>query len=307
MPAKLSIKNLSKTYSTGFRALKNVNLCIEEGEILALLGSNGAGKTTLISILCGIIKPSSGVVKLGQYDIQRDYRKVRSMIGLVPQELYTDAFEKVINAVRFSRGLFNKPTDHDYIEQLLKELSLWDKRNSQVKTLSGGMKRRLLLAKALAHEPEVLFMDEPTAGVDVELRNDMWRLMTRLRGRGVTIILTTHYLEEAEILADKVCVINQGKIMLMEDKEKLRSQYGSKRLILHLQERLTSIPENLKDYDVTMSDSADQLNLSYNQQDENCVSTFFDELRSAEIRVADVSTRETSLEEIFVSLVGKDQ
>ena len=254
----ISIANLSKTYATGFRALKEINLDIKRGEIFALLGPNGAGKTTLIGIVCGILVPTAGKVTVGGHDILKDYRATRSMIGLVPQELHTDAFESVWGTVSFSRGLFGKPRNPAHIEKVLRALSLWDKKDAKIVTLSGGMKRRVLIAKALAHEPQVLFLDEPTAGVDVELRKDMWQVVRDLRASGVTIILTTHYIEEAEEMADRVGVINKGEIILVENKAELMRKLGKKQLILHLQKRLDTVPAELAGHPVMLSAGGDR-------------------------------------------------
>ncbi len=253
MQSIISIANLSKTYATGFQALKEINLDIRRGEIFALLGPNGAGKTTLIGIVCGILVPTAGKVTVDGHDILKDYRATRSLIGLVPQELHTDAFESVWATVNFSRGLFNKPRNPDYVEKVLRALSLWDKKDNKIMTLSGGMKRRVLIAKALAHEPQILFLDEPTAGVDVELRKDMWQVVRDLRASGVTIILTTHYIEEAEDMADRVGVINKGEIILVENKAELMRKLGKKQLILHLANKLDAIPHTLAAHDLTLA------------------------------------------------------
>jgi len=301
----ISITNLSKTYATGFRALKEINLDIRRGEIFALLGPNGAGKTTLIGIVCGILVPSAGKVSVGGYDILADYRATRSLVGLVPQELHTDAFETVWNAVSFSRGLFNKPRNPAHIEKVLRALSLWEKKDSRIVTLSGGMKRRVLIAKALAHEPQVLFLDEPTAGVDVELRKDMWQVVRDLRASGVTIILTTHYIEEAEEMADRVGVINKGEIILVEDKAELMRKLGKKQLILHLQKRLDAMPAKLATHALTLSDGGYELVYTYDTQVERTgITALLAELNSAGIRFRDLETRQSSLEDIFVGLVS---
>lgn len=300
----VSIANVSKTYASGYQALKNVNLDIKQGEILALLGPNGAGKTTLISIICGIVNASSGSVTVAGHDIIKDYRTTRSMIGLVPQELTLGAFEKVWNSLCFSRGLFGKKPNPNYLEKLLKDLSLWDKKSSMLMTLSGGMKRRVLIGKALAHEPVVLFLDEPTAGVDVELRKDMWALVRRLRESGVTIILTTHYIEEAEAIADRVGVINRGELLLVDEKHSLMHKLGKRQLILELDTVLTAVPESLQAWALELSADGCQLTYTY---DPHKIQTGINELlqaiRDADLLLKDVHTTKTSLEEIFVSLV----
>ncbi|WP_248307985.1 ABC transporter ATP-binding protein [Bosea sp. AS-1] len=300
----ISVSGLSKTYSTGFSALKSVDLEIRRGEIFALLGPNGAGKTTLISIICGLVKPSTGTVLADGYDIQRDYRAARSTIGLVPQELTTDAFETVWSTVSFSRGLFGKPKNPAFIEQILKELSLWDKKDTQIRRLSGGMKRRVLIAKALAHEPRILFLDEPTAGVDVELRQDMWQMVRRLRDSGVTIILTTHYIEEAEEMADRIGVISKGEIILVEDKTELMRKLGKKQLSLQLQQPITALPATLSTFDLSLSPAGDEIVYTYDTQaDRTGITTLLQDLSEAGIRFRDLSTSQSSLEDIFVSLV----
>jgi len=300
----LSVFDLSKTYSNGFTALKRVSLDVRKGEILALLGPNGAGKTTLISIVCGIVNASSGSVTVAGHDIVRDYRQARSMIGLVPQELTTDAFETVWATVSFSRGLFNKPKNPAFLEQVLRDLSLWDKKDQKILTLSGGMKRRLMIAKALSHEPELLFLDEPTAGVDVELRRDMWNLVRRLREKGVTIILTTHYIEEAEEMADRVGVINKGELMLVEEKAALMRQFGKKQLTIDLQEPLAAIPESLAKYRLELQDEGRRLRFTYDSRGERTgMTALLADLVASGIRFRDLDTEQTSLEEIFVSLV----
>jgi ABC-2 type transport system ATP-binding protein len=302
----LSVTNLSKTYASGFCALKDVNLDIERGEIFALLGPNGAGKTTLISIICGIVNPSEGSVCVDGHDIIADYRVTRSLIGLVPQELHTDAFETVWATVTFSRGLFNKPRNPDYVAKVLKDLSLWDKKDSKIMTLSGGMKRRVLIAKALSHEPRVLFLDEPTAGVDVELRKDMWNVVRSLRDSGVTIILTTHYIEEAEEMADRIGVINRGELILVESKLELMRKLGRKRLILHLQRPLAAVPPALAAYNLALGDGGGELVYSYDTQSERTgITALLRDLNEADIRFRDIKTTESSLEEIFVSLVRR--
>jgi ABC-2 type transport system ATP-binding protein len=300
----ISVKNLSKTYSSGFEALKNVNLEVRHGEIFALLGPNGAGKTTLISIICGIVNATGGDVKVAGHDIVGDYRAARSMIGLVPQELTTNAFEKVWDDVSFSRGLFGKPPNPALIQKILKDLSLWDKKDAKIITLSGGMKRRHMIAKALSHEPEILFLDEPTAGVDVELRRDMWNLVRSMRETGVTVILTTHYIEEAEEMADRVGVINKGEIILVEDKAALMRNLGKKQLTLELQSPLGSVPATLSAYHLELVDGGSELVFTYDTQGERTgITALLGDLGKAGIRFKDLQTRESSLEEIFVNLV----
>jgi ABC-2 type transport system ATP-binding protein len=308
MPSIISIKNLSKTYATGFRALKDINLDIRRGEIFALLGPNGAGKTTLIGIVCGILKPSEGTVTVDGHDIITDYRAARSLIGLVPQELHTDAFESVWATVSFSRGLFNKPKNPAYVEKILRALSLWDKKDSRIMTLSGGMKRRVLIAKALSHEPQVLFLDEPTAGVDVELRKDMWQVVRDLRASGVTIILTTHYIEEAEDMADRVGVISKGEIILVEEKAELMHKLGKKQMILQLQKKLGVLPPELAAHNLTLSEDGHELVFTYDTQAERTgVTSMLSALSAADIRFRDLSTTQSSLEDIFVGLVSERQ
>ena len=280
MNSVISIKNLSKTYESGFQALKNVNLEIREGEIIALLGPNGAGKTTLISIVCGIVNPSEGSITVNDYDIIKDYRQARSSIGLVPQELHTDAFESVWSTLVFSRGLFGKGPDPVHLEKVLKSLSLWDKKDNKIMTLSGGMKRRVMIGKALAHEPRILFLDEPTAGVDVELRKDMWQVVRELRGSGVTIILTTHYIEEAEEMADRIGIINQGELILVEEKKALMQKLGEKRLTLHLSHAIESVPESLKEFGLIIKNSGMDLVYTYDvQQDSSDITSLLDGLK----------------------------
>jgi ABC-2 type transport system ATP-binding protein len=306
MPTIISIANLSKTYATGFRALKGINLDIRRGEIFALLGPNGAGKTTLIGIVCGIINPSEGSVTVDGHDIIKDYRATRSLIGLVPQELTTDSFETVWATVSFSRGLFGKPRNPAHIEKVLKELSLWDKKDNKIMTLSGGMKRRVLIAKALSHEPQILFLDEPTAGVDVELRKDMWQVVRDLRASGVTIILTTHYIEEAEDMADRVGVISKGEIILVENKAELMRKLGKKRLILHLQKKLDGVPAELAAHALTLSADGSDLIFTYDTQLERSgITTLLDDLNRAGIGFRDLRTEQSSLEDIFVGLVSE--
>ena len=301
----IEVTNLSKTYASGFQALKGVNLNIRRGEILALLGPNGAGKTTLISTICGIANPSGGTVTVDGFDIIKDYRKTRSLIGLVPQELTTDAFETVWATVTFSRGLFGKPANPAYIEKVLKDLSLWDKKDSMIMALSGGMKRRVLIAKALSHEPSILFLDEPTAGVDVELRKDMWNVVRALQETGVTIILTTHYIEEAEAIADRVGVIHNGEIILIENKSDLMSKLGKKQMILDLAESVNSIPPTLDKFGLDLSDDGTQLTYTYDTQAERTgITTLLSALHSAGISFNDLNTTQSSLEDIFVNLVS---
>ena len=300
----ISVSNLSKTYASGFQALKNINLEIRRGEIFALLGPNGAGKTTLISIICGIVKASEGSVLADGHDIIAHYRHARSLIGLVPQELTTDAFETVWATVRFSRGLFGKPANPAFIEKLLKDLSLWDKKDSRIMTLSGGMKRRVMIAKALSHEPQILFLDEPTAGVDVELRRDMWDMVRALRATGVTIILTTHYIEEAEEMADRIGVISKGELILVEDKVTLMNKLGKKQLTLHLQGRLESLPDELAGYQLDLSANGSELVYTFDAQGERTgIAVLLRRLGELGIDFKDLQTSQSSLEDIFVSLV----
>ena len=300
----LRVSKLSKTYASGFNALRNIDLTIGRGEIFALLGPNGAGKTTLISIVCGIVNASSGSVSVAGHDIVRDYRAARTMIGLVPQELSTDAFESVWNTVSFSRGLFGKAKDPAHIEKILRALSLWDKKDNKIMTLSGGMKRRLMIAKALSHEPQVLFLDEPTAGVDVELRRDMWQLVRNLRETGVTIILTTHYIEEAEEMADRVGVISKGELILVEDKTELMRKLGKKQLTLQLQQPLAQIPAGLDARDLALSKDGCELTYTYDAQGKHIgIAELLRNLAERGIQFKDLHTTQSSLEDIFVSLV----
>jgi ABC-2 type transport system ATP-binding protein len=304
MTSAISVTNLSKTYASGFQALKSVSLDIHHGEIFALLGPNGAGKTTLIGIICGIVNPSAGTVTVDGYDISADYRAARTLIGLVPQELTTDAFETPPATMRFSRGLFGKPPNPGHIEKVLRQLSLWDKKDDKIRMLSGGMKRRLMIAKALAHEPQILFLDEPTAGVDVELRKDMWQLVRELRASGVTIILTTHYIEEAEDMADRVGVINKGEIILVEDKVELMRKLGRKQLTLDLRERLDAIPAALAAHNLTLAADGKTLIYDYDTKGEHTgITALLDDLGRAGIGFKDLQTTQTSLEDIFVDLV----
>ncbi|HEY5565874.1 MAG TPA: ABC transporter ATP-binding protein [Gammaproteobacteria bacterium] len=306
MHSVISVKNLSKTYASGFQALKNVDLEIRRGEIFALLGPNGAGKTTLINIICGIVNPTEGAVIVDGHDIATDARAARASIGLVPQELTTDAFESVWATTTFSRGLFGKAADPAHIERTLKALSLWDKKDNKIMTLSGGMKRRVLIAKALSHEPTVLFLDEPTAGVDVELRKDMWNVVRNLRASGVTIILTTHYIDEAEEMADRVGVVNKGEIMLVEDKRVLMRKLGKKQMTLELHEPLPEIPEQLAGYRLDLTTDRTQVVYTYDTQgDRTGITTLLGELNRMGIKFKDIHTTQSSLEEIFVSLVKR--
>ena len=304
----ISVSDLNKIYSTGFNALKNVDLTIKQGEIFALLGPNGAGKTTLISIICGIVTPTSGKVLVDGHDILTEYRKSRSKIGLVPQELTTDVFEGVWATMKFSRGLFGKPPDDEYLEKVLKDLSLWDKKDSKIIALSGGMKRRLLIAKALSHEPTILFLDEPTAGVDVELRRDMWEMVRELRDKGVTIILTTHYIDEAEEMADRIGVINKGEIILVEDKYQLMEKLGKKQLTLELQRPLNTIPGELNGYNLELINNGNELVFTFDSREENTgIAGLIKQLNEKGIEFKDINSSQSSLEEIFVSLVSDKQ
>ena len=300
----ISVSKLSKTYASGFQALKSINLEIRRGEIFALLGPNGAGKTTLISIICGIVNPTGGVVRADGHDIITEYRAARSLIGLVPQELTTDAFETVWATVTFSRGLFGKPPDPGYVEKVLRDLSLWDRKDSKIITLSGGMKRRVMIAKALSHEPQILFLDEPTAGVDVELRQDMWETVRSLRESGVTIILTTHYIHEAEEMADRIGVINDGELILVEDKAELMRKLGKKRLTLQLQGELDGIPIELAGYGLELTAGGSELIYTYDTQTERTgITALLADLNATGIKFKDLRTEQSSLEDIFVSLV----
>ncbi|WP_019051453.1 ABC transporter ATP-binding protein [Sphingobium xenophagum] len=308
MASIIEIEGLTKSYASGFKALNGVDLTIEEGEIFALLGPNGAGKTTMISIICGIARASSGSVKVAGHDIVRDYRGARAAIGLVPQELSTDQFERVIDTVTFSRGLFGKPRNPAHVEKILRDLSLWDKRNAKILELSGGMKRRVMIAKALSHEPRVLFLDEPTAGVDVELRRDMWKLIGQLRETGVTIILTTHYIEEAEEMADRVGVINRGELMLVEDKTALMKKLGKKTLTVVLAERLDAVPAELAEWQVTLKGDGQEIEYIFDTQAERTgVSSLLRRLGDLGIGYKDLNTAQSSLEDIFVALVHREK
>jgi len=304
MPAIVTAKDVTKTYEGGFQALKGVSLDIEQGEILALLGPNGAGKTTLISVICGMVNATSGNISVGGFDIVDEFRGARRLIGLVPQELSLEPFETVMNSVRFSRGLFGQPRDDAYLERILRQLSLWDKKGARIKELSGGMKRRVLIAKALSHEPRVLFLDEPSAGVDVELRKDMWDIVRGLKEDGVTIILTTHYIEEAEAIADRVGVINGGKILLVRDKAELMAQMGRKELCIELQDPVSEVPAALAAYDLTISNDGYCLDYTYDTRGERTgITSLLGDLAAQGLVLKDVSTSQSSLEEIFVGLV----
>ena len=308
MQSIISVSKLSKTYASGFQALRSINLDIRHGEIFALLGPNGVGKTTLISIICGIVNPSEGTVAVAGHDIIKDYRVTRSMIGLVPQELTTDAFETVWATVSFSRGLFGKAKNPEHVGKVLRQLSLWDRKDDKIMTLSGGMKRRVLIAKALSHEPQILFLDEPTAGVDVELRKDMWQLVRSLRASGVTIILTTHYIEEAEQIADRIGVIHKGELILVEDKAELMRKLGKKQLTLQLQKPLDGIPDALAAYHLTLSANRSELTYTYDTQSERTgITALLKDLSLSGIRFKDLHTTESSLEDIFVGLVRARQ
>ena len=304
---QIIIKNLSKVYKNGFNALKTINLNIKKGEIFAMLGPNGAGKTTLISIICGIVKPSSGKVTVDNFDIIDDYRETRSRIGLVPQELTLEQFETVFNNVSYSRGLYGKKPDPKHIEKILKQLSLWDKKDQRLRQLSGGMKRRVLIAKALSHEPSILFLDEPTAGVDVELRQDMWKIVEELRATGVTIILTTHYIEEAEAIADRVGVINQGEIIVVEETKELLKKMGHKKLTVELQDEISKIPDSLDKYKLVLGKNKMSIDYTYNVQAEQTgITNLLQDIKDAGLKLKDLKTEQSTLEKIFVSLVKEN-
>ena len=300
----ISINNLSKIYSNKFHALNNINLDIKKGEIFALLGPNGAGKTTLINIICGIVSPTSGKITVNNFDIISNYKKARSMIGIVPQELTVEAFETVFDNVSYSRGLYGKSSNPQYIESLLKELSLWDKKSNRLRELSGGMKRRILIAKALSHEPKILFLDEPTASVDVELRKDMWEVVKKLKSKGVTIILTTHYIEEAEEIADRVGIINKGKIILVDEKNNLIKKMGQKKLIIDLQSSIKSLPILLKNFNLELNNEGNKIIYTYDTKNENTgITSLLQTLRDEGIKLKDINTEQSSLENIFINLV----
>ncbi len=304
---QIIVNNLSKTYDNGFQALKNINLNIKKGEIFAMLGPNGAGKTTLINIICGIVKPSSGEITVENFDIIKDYRETRSKIGLVPQELTLEAFETVFNNVSYSRGLYGKKPDPLHIEKVLKQLSLWDKRDLGLRQLSGGMKRRVLIAKALSHEPSILFLDEPTAGVDVELRQEMWKVVNLLRETGVTIILTTHYIEEAEAMADRVGVINQGEIIIVEQKNELLKKMGRKKLTVELQDEINEVPHSLKKYNLLLGSNKMSLDYSYDLSEKQTgITNLLQDLKDSGLKLRDIKTEQSNLEKIFVSLVREN-
>ncbi len=304
---QISITNLSKTYDNGFKALKNINLKIEKGEIFAMLGPNGAGKTTLISIICGIVKPSLGKVIVENFDIIKDYRETRSRIGLVPQELTLEQFETVFNNVSYSRGLYGKKPKPEYIKKILQQLSLWDKKDLNLRQLSGGMKRRVLIAKALSHEPQILFLDEPTAGVDVELRQEMWKVVKSLRETGVTIILTTHYIEEAEAIADRVGVINQGEIVIVEQKNELIKKMGNKKLIVELQEAVSQLPEALQKYNLSIGDEKMSLKYTYDLKSKQTgITNLLQDIKDSGLKLRDIKTEQSNLEKIFVTLVKEN-
>jgi len=304
---QISINNLSKIYKNGFNALKSINLNIKKGEIFAMLGPNGAGKTTLISIICGIVKPSSGKVTVDNFDIIDDYRETRARIGLVPQELTLEQFETVFNNISYSRGLYGKKPDPQHIEKILKQLSLWDKKDQRLRQLSGGMKRRVLIAKALSHEPSILFLDEPTAGVDVELRQDMWKIVEELRSTGVTIILTTHYIEEAEAIADRVGVINQGEIIVVEETKELLKKMGHKKLTVELQDEISKIPDSLNKYKLVLGNNKMSIDYTYNVQAEQTgITNLLQDIKDAGLKLKDLKTEQSTLEKIFVSLVKEN-
>ena len=304
---QINIQSLSKVYANGFEALKKINLSIKKGEIFAMLGPNGAGKTTLISTICGIVTPSSGTVTIDNFDIIKDYRETRSRIGLVPQELTLELFETVFNNVSYSRGLYGKKPDPKYIEKILKDLSLWDKKDQRLRQLSGGMKRRVLIAKALSHEPSILFLDEPTAGVDVELRQDMWKIVEELRKTGVTIILTTHYIEEAEAIADRVGVINNGEIIIVEETKELLKKMGHKKLTVELQDEISKIPDSLEKYQLVLGKNKMSIDYTYNVQAEQTgITNLLQDLKDADLKLKDLKTEQSTLEKIFVSLVKEN-
>ena len=304
---QISINNLSKVYDNGFEALKKINLKIKKGEIFAMLGPNGAGKTTLISIICGIVRPSSGKVRVDQFDIIDDYRETRSKIGLVPQELTLEQFETVFNNVSYSRGLYGKKPNSNHIEKVLRQLSLWDKKDQRLRQLSGGMKRRVLIAKALSHEPEILFLDEPTAGVDVELRQDMWKVVQSLRNTGVTIILTTHYIEEAEAIADRVGVINQGEIIVVDQTKELLKKMGHKKLTVELQEEISEIPTELGKYNLTLGENKTSVDYIYNVKEKQTgITNLLQDLKDSGLKLRDLKTEQSTLEKIFVNLVREN-
>jgi ABC-2 type transport system ATP-binding protein len=304
---QINIKSLSKVYANGFEALKKINLSIKKGEIFAMLGPNGAGKTTLISTICGIVTPSSGTVTIDNFDIIKNYRETRSRIGLVPQELTLEQFETVFNNVSYSRGLYGKKPDPKYIEKILKDLSLWDKKDQRLRQLSGGMKRRVLIAKALSHEPSILFLDEPTAGVDVELRQDMWKIVEELRKTGVTIILTTHYIEEAEAIADRVGVINNGEIIIVEETKELLKKMGHKKLTVELQDEISKIPDSLEKYQLVLGKNKMSIDYTYNVQAEQTgITNLLQDLKDAGLKLKDLKTEQSTLEKIFVSLVKEN-
>ena len=304
----ISISNLNKIYKNGFNAIKNLNLNIKEGEIFGLLGPNGAGKSTLINIICGIVKPTSGKILVNNFDIIKDYRKTRSMIGIVPQELTIEAFETVFNNVSYSRGLYGKKKDTKYIEELLKTLSLWDKKNNTLRELSGGMKRRLLIAKALSHNPQIIFLDEPSASVDVELRKDMWNIIKELKSKGVTIILTTHYIEEAEEIADRIGIINNGQLIKVDKKDELIKEMGQKKLIIDLHDKIEQIPKSLDKYKLILDSQLDKIIYLYNVKDENLgITSLLQLLKDNRIKIKDIKTEQSSLESIFINLVKESE
>ena len=304
---QIVINDLSKVYDNGFNALKKVSLEVRQGEILAMLGPNGAGKTTLISIICGIVTPSSGSVTVDGFDITKEYRETRSRIGMVPQELNLESFETVFDTVSYSRGLYGKPPKPEHIEKILKDLSLWDKKDQRLRQLSGGMKRRVLIAKALSHEPKILFLDEPTAGVDVELRREMWKVVDSLRKTGVTIILTTHYIEEAEAIADRVGVINQGEIILVEEKKELLKKMGQKTLTIELQESIKEIPKSLEKYNLYIGDNKMYLNYTYSLKEKQTgITNLLQDLKDTGLKLRDLKTEQSNLEKIFVNLVKEN-